>query len=421
MTIGSSDASDGTPRVDPGRLWASLGEISRIGATAAGGLHRLAASREDGQARDLVVAAARAIGCRVLVDVVGNTFLTRPAADPGAAGAPGVLVGSHLDSQPSAGRYDGTYGVMAGLEVLRALDDASARTRRDITLAIWTNEEGARFAPAMMGSAVFAGRLPAEAALAARDEAGETLRDGLAAIGYLGDEEVVPSGFAHYLEAHIEQGPILERAGTPIGVVTGVQAQYWVAVRIRGERAHAGTFPLELRHDALVAAADVVTAVRIVGLARPGVGRATVGRLSVAPNSPNVVPGEVELVVELRHPDAAELDAMLADVDDALHLVGDRHGVGIGTERLLSSAPVGFDPVVVAAVQAAADRLGLRSSRMISGAGHDAVPVSAVVPAGMVFVPCHRGISHAEVESMTAQWAADGAAVLLETVLALTG
>ncbi len=422
-----------TARVDPDRLWTSLEEISARGSVAvtpggaAGpGLHRLAGSPEDGAARGYVVEAAREVGCRVRIDPVGNVFLRRPGLRPED---PAVLLGSHLDSQPAAGRYDGTYGVMAGLEVLRALGEAGVATRRPVELVIWTNEEGARFAPAMMGSSVFGGRLLAADALAATDAEGVTLAQALAGIGYLGTDVVsaagesvdgVPRGGYHaYLEAHIEQGPLLEGLGLPIGVVTGAQAQYWTLVRLTGDRAHAGTFPMEQRHDALVAAAELVGAVRSIGLARPGLGRATVGRLTVAPNTPNVVPGEVELVVELRHPIQTALDKMLSDVLADCRGVADRHGVRVAAEQVLSSPPTPFDAGVMDVIEAASHRCGLRSHRMVSGAGHDAVPVSGVIPTGMLFIPCRGGVSHAPAEAIEPGWAADGARVLLEAVQAL--
>lgn len=402
------------PSIDAERLWRSLEAVSLIGATAGGGIHRLAGSAEDGRARDLVVEAARAAGASVRIDRVGNVFLTVGPADvPG-----GLLMGSHIDSQPRAGRYDGTYGVMAGLEVLLCLQDVPLT--RPVTLVIWTDEEGARFGP-MVGSSVFAGRLDAADALATRDGDGITLADALDAIGYRGTDVVSPEEFSAYLEAHIEQGPLLERDGTDIGVVEGVQGQYWTQVHMTGAKAHAGTFPLEDRNDALVAAAEVVGAVRSIGLRRPLIGRATVGRLLVQPNSPNVVPGDVEFVVELRHPRQEDLDEMDQEVGAELAEAGARHGVEVTTGRILAAAPVRFDPDVVRDVDAAAERLGLSRHPMVSGAGHDAVPVSRTLPVGMIFVPCHGGVSHAEHESMTKEWAANGAAVLREVVGARAG
>ncbi|MCA0436327.1 MAG: M20 family metallo-hydrolase [Austwickia sp.] len=408
MTSPSLDA-----RIDPDRLWRSLAAVSAFGGTDDGGLHRLAATADDGRARDLVVAAARSAGCAVRVDRVGNVFCRRPGTDPEAAA---VLMGSHLDSQPRAGRYDGVYGVMAGLEVLTALGAAGEPTRRPVELAIWTNEEGARFPPAMMGSAVFAGRLSPEEALATRDAEGIALGEALSRIGYAGAHDVLTQEFAAYLEAHIEQGPILEAAGLRIGVVTGAQAQYWLDVQLHGVRGHAGTFPMESRADALVAAAELVLAVRRVGLARPEVGRATVGRLEVPDSAPNVVPSLVRLTVELRHPQAEELAAMLAEVRSELERVCETYGVSATSDLTLQAAPTPFDAEVVAVVEAAAQTLGLSRQRMISGAGHDAVPLASVIPTGMIFVPCVAGVSHSPRERLDPQAAADGAAVLLESV-----
>lgn len=404
--------------IDADRLWASLQEVSAFGGSPDGGLHRLAASAADGHARDLVVGRARALGCTVRVDRVGNVFCRRAGAEPQAAA---VLTGSHLDSQPRAGRYDGVYGVMAGLEVLTALAQAGERTRAPVDLVVWTNEEGARFAPAMMGSAVFAGRLDVASALATQDGDGTELGAALAAIGYAGAAVVGPGEYTAYLEAHIEQGPVLESEGLRIGVVTGAQAQFWLQVEFRGVRAHAGTFPMEARADALVAAAELVGAVRRVGLARPGVGRATVGRLEVPDAAPNVVPSLVRLTVELRHPDAGELAAMLAEVRAELDRVCVASGVLATAELTLQAAPTPFHPTVVDVIEAAAESLGLSRRRMISGAGHDAVPLAGVVPAGMIFVPCPGGVSHSPDERLEPQAAADGAAVLLESMRRLAG
>lgn len=398
------------------RLWSSLEAVSQFGATSDGGLHRPAASYDDGQARDLVVRLAREAGAHPRVDRVGNVFLRRPGVEPSL---PAVAMGSHLDSQPTAGRYDGVYGVMAGLEVLRALAATDVSTRRGVELVIWTNEEGSRFPPAMMGSAVWAGRLAATTALATCDADGVSLAHALSEIGYAGTDVVAPGEWAAYLEAHIEQGPLLEAAGLPIGVVTGVQAQYWTDVEIVGERGHAGTFPMESRRDAVMSASRLALAVRRIGLARPGLGRATVGRWEVLPNSPNVIPGEVRLTVELRHPCQEEADAMLAELYDELDAIRRDDGVRIVARETLRSRPVTFAEEVVSAVAAAAAGCGLAAQRMVSGAGHDAVPVSDHVPTGMIFIPCVGGVSHAPAEAITPQWAADGARVLLATVLDL--
>lgn len=403
-----------TPAVDATRLWRTLAEVSDFGETAAGGLHRLAASVEDGLARDYVVAAARDLGCGVRIDEVGNIFARRPGGghEPRA-----ILIGSHLDSQPMAGKYDGPYGVIAALEVLRSLDDAGTVTHHPVELVVWTNEEGARFAPAMMGSACFAGRLAATDLHDRQDTSGVALGDALRAIGYLGNDVVTHDEHACYLELHIEQGPILQETGTDVGVVTAVQGMRWNRVTLTGQAAHAGTTPMGARRDALAAAARVVTGVERIGIDLAIPGRATVGFLQVSPNSPNVVPSGVELMVEFRHPEASTLDAMENDLDTLLDAVSVETGVTHLVRRELVSPPVAFDEGLIAVVQAAADATGRTSRRMVSGAGHDACQTAPHIPTAMVFIPCDQGISHAEQERITPEWALNGAAVLLQAVL----
>ncbi|MGO1561062.1 Beta-ureidopropionase [Actinomycetales bacterium JB111] len=423
------------PRIDAGRLLADLAEVGAIGATPAGGIHRLAASAEDGEARAWLRAAAPAVGADVRVDEVGNLFLRRPGT--GASAGRSILLGSHLDSQPMAGRYDGAYGVLAGLAVLRALEEAGHATRHGVELVDWTNEEGARFAPMMGGSSVYAGRLTAAEALAAparggaaRDAEGATgpgdddpptttLGSALRAIGWAGTDVVTPDEHVAYLEAHIEQGPLLEAEGLSLAAVTGVQGMAWLEVTIDGEAAHAGTFPMESRRDALVTAADVVARVHEIGLARPGVGRATVGRLAVEPGSPNVVPSRASLTIELRHPEAAELDAMIDEARSAVEVVAGARGTRGSVHLASRTDPVTFAPVVRHAVGKAVAELGHPPREMVSGAGHDAMQVAARVPAGMLFIPCVGGISHAEAEDITPQWAIAGAEALLLAVLGL--
>ena len=404
----------GTPAVDSDRLWQSLVEISHFGATPAGGLHRLAASAEDGQARDYVVEAARAIGCTIRIDALGNTFVRRAGTD---SQAKAILIGSHLDSQPLGGKYDGIYGVMAGLEVLRALHASNTSTQRSIEVAVWTNEEGARFSPAMMGAAFFAGKFTAEELHSRVDVDGVTLGESLNAIGYHGHDVVAPDEYACYLEIHIEQGPILERDNIDIGVVTAVQGMRWFRVHLSGQSGHSGTYPMEGRKDALTASAEVVTGVQRIGLDQPNIGRATVGHLLVTPNSPNVVPGHVELMVEFRHPDVAMLDVMTSQLYALLKDVGARTDVAVQVNQELDSATINFDPQIIDVVEKAAESTGLTSRRMISGAGHDACQVNGLMPSGMIFIPCVDGISHAENEDITQEWATNGAKVLIQTVL----
>ena len=411
-----SDKKIDSINIDSDRLWKSLTEISAFGATPAGGLNRLAASVADGQARDYVVTAAKEIGCTVRIDALGNTFMRRAGDD---ANAKAILIGSHLDSQPLGGKYDGIYGVMAGLEVLRALDASKTKTRHAIELAVWTNEEGARFAPAMMGAAFFAGKFAAAELLSRVDSQGEKLGDSLASIGYAGNDVVKPTEHAAYLEIHIEQGPILQDENLQIGVVTLVQGMRWFRIGISGQSGHTGTYPMETRRDALVAASHLINAVQQIGLDQPLTGRATVGHIVVTPNSPNVIPGHVELMVEFRNPEVAVLDVMTASLNQALNETADKYGVEVVSKQELDSATIDFSSELIDLVEQAALACGKTSKRMISGAGHDACQLSAVMPTTMIFIPCDKGISHAENEAITQDWAADGAAVLLQTVLKL--
>ena len=405
-----------TPQINSARLWKTLAEISVFGETPAGGLHRLAASKEDGQARDYVVAAARELGCTIRIDALGNTFMRRTGTDSSART---ILIGSHLDSQPLGGKYDGIYGVMAGMELLRVLHESKTETKHAIEVAVWTNEEGARFAPAMMGAAYFAGKFTSEELLARKDVDGIQLGKSLTEIGYAGSDVISPSEFQAYLEIHIEQGPILQDEDLQIGVVTLVQGMRWFRVGITGQAGHTGTYPMETRRDALVAASHLIKAVQQIGLDQPLTGRATVGHIVVTPNSPNVIPGHVELMVEFRNPEVAVLDVMTASLNQALKETSDKCGVEVVSKQELDSATIDFTPELIDIVEQAAKASGKTSKRMISGAGHDACQLSAVMPTAMIFIPCDKGISHAENEAITQEWAADGAQVLVETVLNL--
>ena len=404
-----------TPQINSARLWKSLAEIAVFGETPAGGLHRLAASKEDGQARDYVVAAARELGCTIRIDALGNTFMRRAGTD---ASAKAILIGSHLDSQPLGGKYDGIYGVMAGLELLRVLHESKIETKHAIEVAVWTNEEGARFAPAMMGAAYFAGKFRADELLARKDVDGKELGKSLTEIGYAGTDSVSPNEHAAYFEIHIEQGPILQDENLDIGVVTLVQGMRWFRIGITGQSGHTGTYPMETRRDALVAASHLIKSVQQIGLDQPLTGRATVGHIVVTPNSPNVIPGHVELMVEFRNPEVAVLDVMTEALNRTLAEVEATHQVDVTAVQELDSATIRFTPELIDIVEQAAATCGKTSMRMISGAGHDACQLSAVMPTTMIFIPCDKGISHAENEAITQEWAADGAQVLVETVLA---
>lgn len=406
----------GLPIIDSDRLWQSLEEISQFGATPAGGLHRLAASIEDGQARDYVVAKAREVGCSIRIDAIGNVFMRRPGTD---SQTKTILIGSHLDSQPLGGKYDGIYGVMAGLELLRTLHSTNTSTRHPIEVAVWTNEEGARFSPAMMGAAFFAGKLPIGELHARLDVDGVSLGDSLRSIKYLGSDIVRYEEHECYLETHIEQGPVLERNGIDIGVVTAVQGMRWFRVHLSGQSGHSGTYPMEGRRDALAAASQIVTGVQKIGLHNPEVGRATVGHLQVTPNSPNVIPGHVELMVEFRHPDVSALNEMTSQLHQLIADVETHTSISITVRQELDSATIYFNPDLINAIESAATSVGLTSQRMISGAGHDACQVSGLMPSAMLFIPCVEGISHAENEDITKDWAANGAQTLMAAVLGI--
>ncbi len=381
-------------RIDGDRLWRSLMTMAEIGATDRGGVRRLALTGVDKDARDLFVRWCREAGCTMSVDGIGNIFARRPGRDPLR---PPVLIGSHLDSQPTGGKFDGTYGVLAGLEVVRALNDAGTETEAAIEVVDWTNEEGSRFQPPMVGSGVFAGVFALDKARAAKDTEGTSLGEALSAIGYAGPAAVGGRPVGAYFEAHIEQGPILEAERRTIGVVTGAQGQRWYEVTVTGQEAHAGPTPMPVRRDALVGAARVIAAVRHIGNDFAPHGRSTCGFVEVYPNSRNVIPGRVFVTVDLRHPDDVALAAMDAALRDACKSLGEEEKLFVDIQQILHFAAQPFDASCVAAVRGAAERLGHPHMDIVSGAGHDAVYMARAVPAAMVFVPCEGGISHSEI------------------------
>lgn len=398
--------------VDGERLWQSLMELGEIGAIPDGGVCRLAGSDEDRAGRDHFVAWCEAAGLLVSIDELGNLFARRAGGD---AARPPVVIGSHLDSQPTGGRFDGAYGVMAALEVVRTLNDGDVTTEAPVEVVSWTNEEGARFAPAMLASGVFAGAFSADYARSRTDPAGVRLGDELARIGYAGSLPCGGRPLAAYLEAHIEQGPVLEAHGVPVGVVTGVQGIRWFDVVVGGQEAHAGSTPMERRHDALVGAARLVTSLDALARQVGPEARATVGVIDASPASRNTIPGRVQLAVDLRHPSAHTLESMAARLDE---LAGE---VGGEVSEIWYSPPVTFDPGVVAAVRAAAADAGLSYQDIVSGAGHDACYLATVCPTGMIFIPCRDGVSHNPTEWADPRWCEAGANVLLGATLALAG
>ena len=406
------------PSIDGDRLWSTILHTASMGATGRGGLCRLAGSDADGAVRDWFVAAARDAGCYVDVDPIGNVFATRPGR---VADRAAVSCGSHLDTQPTGGRFDGVLGVLAGLEVLRSLNDRAIETEAPITVINWTNEEGSRFAPGIMGSSVHRGLVELSRALAAQDADGRTLGACLQQIGYAGDAPLGGRSLDSYFELHIEQGPVLEAEGQTIGVVTGAQGLRWYDVSVFGTGGHAGTVPMALRRDAMMAAADLITQIRMVATDRNRPAVATVGRLNIPGASRNTIPGTVELTVDIRHPHAETLDAIEKGLRAALESVSHRHGVEITLAKASDTPPVAFDADCVAAVRSGAQALGLSHMDITSGAGHDACVMAGAVPTGMIFVPCKDGVSHQEREDMTQADAAAGAAVLFEAMLARAG
>jgi beta-ureidopropionase / N-carbamoyl-L-amino-acid hydrolase len=402
-------------RIDGERLWDSLMRMAEIGATPRGGVRRLALSAEDARGRERFREWCEALGLQVRVDAMGNMFARREGRDPSRVP---VLFGSHLDSQPSGGKFDGALGVLAGLEVMRSLRDLDIATDAPLELVNWTDEEGSRFGRSLMGSGVWAGVYPEGEIVAARDTEGVSVGEALDGIGARGPHPAAPFPADAYFELHIEQGPILEREGKAIGVVTGAQAQVWWDARAVGQDSHAGTTPPSARRDALVCAARLIDLVDRMMRARGEDGRGTVGFLQVAPNSRNVVPGEARFSVEFRHPDTAEMERLAAEFPREAGAVARGCGVELELEELFRFPHQPFDPACVDLVRQAAARLGLPAREVVSGAGHDAVYVSRRVPTAMIFTPCKDGLSHNEAESILPEEAEAGCQVLFEAVLA---
>src|ERR1700736_311501 len=397
------------------RLWASLMELARIGATPKGGGGGRAAAGPRGEPRRLFIRWCEEAGCTVRVDRIGNIFARRPGRD---ASLPPVMTGSHLDTQPTGGKFDGAYGVMAGLELVRTLNDLAYETEAPIEVVAWTNEEGSRFSPAMVGSGAFAGVFDLAEGLARPDNvSGVTLGAELERIGFAGSEPVGGRPPAAHFEAHIEQGPILEAAGLPIGVVTGAQGQRWYEITVTGQEAHAGPTPMPRRRDALVGAARMVDAVNKIGHAHAPSACATVGFVEVSPNSRNTIPGRVFLTVDFRHPEDAVLTAMDRELRDACAAAAATQSLEARVEEFWYFPPTPFEPRLVGKVREAAAAQGYPHREIISGAGHDAVYMARVAPTAMIFVPCVGGISHNEIEDATPADLTAGCNVLLNAVL----
>ncbi len=400
------------------RLWDSLMELAQIGATPKGGVCRLTLTDLDKQGRDLVTGWAREAGMSVTIDKIGNVFMRRPGRDDSL---PPIMTGSHIDTQPTGGKFDGNYGVLAGIEVVRTLNDHGIETEAPIEVAFWTNEEGSRFVPVMMGSGVFAKAFTLEHAYAATDTEGKTVKGELERIGYIGEQEPGDHPIGAYFETHIEQGPVLEDNDKTIGVVSGVLGIRWFDCTVTGMEAHAGPTPMALRKDAMLAATRIMQDVVAAAHRHPPHGRGTVGMVQVFPNSRNVIPGRVKFSIDLRNSTDELVDAMVAEVKALADQVAREHGVQVQIDLVSSYPAQQFHAECVEAVGRAAARLGYSHMPAVSGAGHDAVYMAKLAPAGMIFIPCKDGISHNEIEDAQPAHIEAGCNVLLHAMLERAG
>lgn len=402
-------------RINIDRLWGSIHDLALIGPGLSGGCNRQALTEADGQARAILKAWCEAEGMTVGVDQMGNMFAVRPGTDPAA---PPVYLGSHLDTQPTGGRYDGVLGVMAALEVVRTLNELGLQTRHPIGIVNWSNEEGARFVPSMIGSGVFAGAYDLDYALSRTDAQGKTFGDELRRIGWQGDEPVGARPMRAYLEYHIEQGPVLEAEATSVGVVTHCQGFSWLEITLTGREAHTGSTPMTMRANAALACARIMEMVQDLAMRHQPDAVGSVGQVFFTPNSRNVLPGKVVFTVDVRSPNPAKLDLLHEAVETGARAIAQSLGVGFAVEPVGRVNPVVFDPALVDTVRGAAQRLGVSHRDLVSGAGHDACWLARVVPTTMIMCPCVDGLSHNEAESISPEWAEAGANVLLHAALA---
>ncbi|MDF1854034.1 Zn-dependent hydrolase [Pseudooceanicola sp.] len=405
-------------RINADRLWDSLMEMAKIGPGVAGGNNRQTLTDADGEGRALFQRWCEAAGCSMGLDSMGNMFARREGSDPEALP---VYVGSHLDTQPTGGKYDGVLGVLAGLEILRSLNDLDIKTRHPIVVTNWTNEEGTRYAPAMLASGVFAGVHAEDWAKARLDAEGKSFGDELKRIGWEGDEPVGARKMQAFFELHIEQGPILEAEGKDVGIVTHGQGLSWTEVTITGKDSHTGSTPMPMRRNAGLGMARVLELVDQIALSHAPDAVGAVGHIDVYPNSRNVIPGKVVFTVDFRSPDLSVIEDMEARLKTGAAGICDEMGLGISFEKVGGFDPVAFDPACVGALRNAAERLGYAHRDIISGAGHDACWINRVAPTAMVMCPCVDGLSHNEAEEISKDWAMAGADVLLHAVVETAG
>jgi N-carbamoyl-L-amino-acid hydrolase len=401
-------------QINPERLWDEIIETGKIGGTVKGGVNRLTLTELDRQVRDWFKQKAESLGCTVTIDDMGAMFARRPGQRDDV---PPIAMGSHLDTQPTGGKFDGILGVLGALEALRTLHEAGYETFAPIEVVNWTNEEGARFAPAMVSSGVFAGAFEHDWASSRKDPDGITFAEALAKIGYRGLQKCGEHPLSAFFELHIEQGPLLEAEGKEIGVVNGIQGIRWFEVTVAGQDAHSGTTPMPRRRNALLGAMKIVKQVNAIALEHAPLAVGTVGFMQVRPNSPNVIPGEVFFTVDLRHPETKTLEAMESALHAAITNACKPQNLESKVSKILDQPPVHFNPECIDCVREAAKASGYSMRDMVSGAGHDAGYVSRVAPASMIFAPCHNGVSHNEAEFTSKEQCAAGAQVLLQAVL----
>ena len=401
-------------RINPDRLWNSIHELAEIGPGVAGGSNRQTLTDDDKKGRELFKRWCEGAGLSMGLDQMGTMFARREGTDPSLDP---VFVGSHLDTQPTGGRYDGVLGVLSGLEVIRTLNDLGIKTRRPIVVVNWTNEEGARFAPAMLASGVFAGIHTLDYAYGRKDLDGKSFGDELKRIGWVGDEKVGARKFHSYFEYHIEQGPILEAENKQIGVVTHGQGLWWLEFTLTGKEAHTGSTPMNMRVNAGLAMARILEMVQSVAMSEQPGAVGGVGQMKFSPNSRNVLPGTVVFTVDIRSPEQAKLDRMRARIEAEAPTICEPLGVQCSVEPVGHFDPVTFDPTLVGRVRGAAEKLGYSHMNIISGAGHDACWTNRVAPSTMIMCPCVDGLSHNEAEDISKDWASAGADVLFHAVV----
>ena len=414
MSVSAPDRQAIGIRINSNRLWDRLMEMAKIGATPAGGCARLALTELDRQGRDLFCSWVKSAGCTITVDQMGNIWARREGRDPNA---PPIVTGSHLDTQPTGGKFDGVYGVLAGLEVIETLNDHQIETEHPVEVVVWTNEEGVRFEPAMIGSGVYGGAFSLEDAHGTLDDEGISLGNALKSIGYDGEADCSPKDIKAAFEAHIEQGPILEAEGRQVGIVKGVQGMRWFKAHLTGQPVHAGPTPMSMRKDPMKALSKLLQELYRLTHDAGEHARVTFGDVSARPGATNTVPEIVTLSIDLRHPDEAVLSELEEQMRGFAAKIADETGVAIGIEDVWKSPAVEFDQNCVAAVREATKQLEHPNFEMISGAGHDSVYLARVAPTSMIFVPCKDGISHNEAEYANQEDLSAGADVLLRAIL----